>query len=322
MFDVITFGSGTMDVYVKSKKLALAGSDIRLRLGSKIEAEDILFYSGGGGTNAAATFANQGLKVAYCGQVGEDYFGDLIIRDLEVRKINNSFVLRTKEKATNASVFLNYPGKDRAILIYRGASDLLRKKDIPWAKLKSAKWFYLAPFSGKLAELTSRIIDFAKKNKIKIAFNPGYDQLNFPKSVLKEILSRVDILILNREEASNLAGIPYNKEREIFRKIDEMANGIVIMTKGGKGATVSDGKKLFFAKSLAESLGWKIVDVTGAGDAFGSGFISGFLKSKGNIEHSMQLAMANSAFNLLKWGAKEGLLKQGQKWPKIKVYAK
>jgi sugar/nucleoside kinase (ribokinase family) len=228
--------------------------------------------------------------------------------------IDTSLVKRTKKKSTNTSVFLVHPGKDRTILVYRGASDLLGKEDIPWAKIKSTKWFYLAPFSGTLAGLTEEIIDFARKNGIKVAFNPGYSQLNFPKDKLKRILGKVDVLILNKEEASKLSGVPYQKEREIFRKIDEYVPGIVIMTKGGGGAVVSDGKYLYQAPSLKIKGG----DATGAGDAFGSGFVSGLIKKK-NIEYAIQLAMANSGYSILKWGAKEGLLEKNQNWKKVKV---
>ena len=326
MYDIITFGSATQDIYLKSKKFLpvfgktfATGEGICLTLGSKVEVDALDFYSGGGGTNTAATFAKQGFKVAYCGLVGEDCFGNLIIGELKKLKITTNFIKKTQKKSTNLSVFLTYPGKDRTILVYRGASDDLEKKDIPWSEIKNTRWFYLAPFSGKAANLTKDLVIFAKKNKIKVAFNPGYGQLSFPKSLLKEILNNINVLILNREEASLLTKIPYQKEKEIFKKIDKMTNGIAIMTKGGEGLVVSDGKYLYSAGSLAKSKNWKIVDATGAGDSFGSGFVSGFIKSKGDIEYSIQLGMANATFNMMKWGAKDGLLKSGQKWPKTKV---
>ena len=321
MYDIITFGSATRDIYLKSKKFLslpgekfVTGEGICLALGSKTEVEDILFFSGGGGTNTAVTFKNQGFKVAYCGMVGNDFFGNLIIEELKKLKIEAGFVRKTKTKPTNLSVFLAYPGKDRTILVYRGASDLLSKKDIPWAEIKKSRWFYLAPFSGKLAGLTQELVDFAKKNKIKVAFNPGYNQLTLPKKILERILNKIDILILNREEASLLTKIPYRKEKEVFKKLDEMAKGIAIMTKGGEGVVVSDGQYLYRAKSL----GFNVIDATGAGDSFGSGFVAGLIE-KEDIIYAIQLAMANSSYNLTQWGAKEGLLKKNQKFKKVKV---
>ena len=136
-----------------------------------------------------------------------------------------------------------------------------------------------------------------------------------PHKELAEIISRVDVLILNQEEASILTRIDYNKEKDIFKKIDNLCPGIAIMTKGGEGVTVSDGNNLFSADGTKD----KIIDNTGAGDAFGSGFVAGFIKSRGDIEYSIQLAMANSVSCLKKWGAKGGLLEGSQNFKKVKV---
>ena len=62
----------------------------------------------------------------------------------------------------------------------------------------------------------------------------------------------------------------------------------------------------------------KIIDTTGAGDAFGSGFVCEFMKS-GDIEKSIQLGMANSVANLAQVGAKNGLLKKGQEFRRVPV---
>ncbi|MDO8663652.1 MAG: PfkB family carbohydrate kinase, partial [Candidatus Wildermuthbacteria bacterium] len=158
------------------------------------------------------------------------------------------------------------------------------------------------------------LVDFAKKNKIKVALNPGYNQLSLPIAVLERILSKIDVLILNRKEASQLTGIAFQNEKETFQKIDKMTEGIAIMTKGGEGVVVSDGEYLYRAMGL----GLKLVDGTGAGDSFGSGFVAGLMK-KDNIVYAIQLAMANSGRNITKWGAKEGLLEKGQKFEKVKV---
>jgi len=321
MYDIITFGSASQDIFVRSEKFSpvsgkffATGKGICLPLGSKIELEGAFLASGGGGTNTAATFVKQGFKVAYCGMVGEDIFGSAIIEELKKLKIDVAFIKKTKEKSTNIAVLLVCAGKDRTILVYRGASDVLKKKDIPWQTIKNTRWFYLAPFSGEMTGLTEELINFAKRHKIRVALNPGYNQLTLPQPILRRLLKDTDVLILNREEASLLTRVPYSKETEIFRKIDNLCPGIAIMTKGAEGVVVSDGKYLYRAKSM----GFKLVDATGAGDAFGSGFISGLIKEN-NIIYATQLAMANSGYSITKWGAKGGLLEKNQKWQKIKV---
>lgn len=323
-YDVITFGSASQDIFVKSKdflplsdEIFMTGKGICLTLGAKIPAEEVFLASGGGGTNTAATFVNQGLKVGYCGMLGDDVFGSLILKELKSLKIDIAFVKKTKERKTNLSIFFVYPGADRTTLVYRSASDFLQKKDIPWKKIKNTKWLYLAPFSGELAKMTLDIVNFAKENNIKVAFNPGYSQLSLAHEILKDILEKVDVLILNQEEASQLTKIPYQNEEEAFAKIDEMTKGISVMTKGADGVTVSDEKYLYSAKALPI----EVIEKTGAGDAFGSGFISGLIQKK-DIVPAIQFGVANSAACIAKWGAKEGLLKKGQSFTSVQVEQK
>ncbi|MDP3995820.1 MAG: carbohydrate kinase family protein, partial [bacterium] len=147
-----------------------------------------------------------------------------------------------------------------------------------------------------------------------VALNPGYNQLSLPRKVLERILAKVDILILNQEEASLLTKIPYLQEKKIFEKLDKLVHGICIMTKGSKGVVVSDGKYFYRAPAIKI----KLADSTGAGDSFNSGFLSGYLQT-GNISHAIQLGVANSASCLREFGAKQGLLRRGQRWPKVKV---
>ena len=321
MFDIVTFGSATRDILITPKKLTslkykktdLDKNQICFPLGSKIDVEDIKFLSGGGATNTAATFSLQGFKTAFCGSVGNDLSGKEIVEELKKFKINTNFVSKTSQKLTSHAIIILNDQKERTILVYRGASELLNKKQIPWRKLKT-KWIYLAPLSGFLCNSFEDIVDFAKKNKIKVAVNPGITQLSLQK--FSEIAKKIDILILNQEEASFLTKIPYDKEKEIFEELDKMCPGVTMMTKGAEGVLVSDGKHIYSAKPHFDRI---VVDTTGAGDSFASGFLTDFIKSKGDIEKAIQMGMANSEACLSKIGAKNGLLKKGQKFRRVEV---
>ena len=320
MYDIITFGSATRDIVVKPKNLTVlkynrehsSSDNICFPWGSKIDVEEIMFTSGGGGTNTAATFSRQGLKTAFYGSIGQDLSGQEVLNELKKFKIDTRFVSTIKEKATNRSVVILSGSKDRTILAYRGASEIIGKSGINWNKI-NAKWIYLAPLSGEMCSSFKDIVDFAKKNKIKIAVNPGIAQLGLKN--IDEILQKIDVLLLNREEASFLTKIPYDQEKEIFDKIDQICPGITVMTKGADGVVVSDGKYIYSAKSPAET---NIVDTTGAGDSFASGFVSELVRGK-DIESAMQLGMANSQGCLSKFGAKNGLLKKGQDYKKVEI---
>jgi ribokinase len=323
MYDIITFGSATQDINLKSKafkvtkddKDSVTGEGICLALGSKIDVEGIKFTTGGGGTNVAATFAKQGFKTAFCGVVGNDEAGKQVLDELKRLKVDTSLVLKTKEKATNYSVIVSSEGEDRTILAYRGASDLLDKNKIPWNKIKT-KWIYLAPLSGLLCEAFEDIVNFAFENKIKIAVNPGNSQLSLPVENLQRILKKIDVLILNQEEASFLTKISFREESEIFKKIDQMCPGVAIMTKGGDGVVVSDGKYIYSAVPNPER---KIVDTTGAGDSFAAGFLSDYIRYNGDIEKGIQLGLANSEANLREVGAKTGILSKNENFKRAQV---
>lgn len=318
MFDIITFGSATEDIVIKPKQLTnlkyckTSDEGVCFPFGSKVDVDQMMFNSGGGGTNTAATFALQGLKTAYCGMVGSDISGQEIIKELKNLKIDTRFVIKTDKKLTNHSIVILSNDQDRSILAYRGAAELLDNKTIPWKKLKT-KWIYLAPLSGLLCDNFEALVDFAFKNKIKVAANPGLAQLSLPR--FAKIAEKIDVLFLNQEEASFLTKIPLEQEREIFAKIDALCPGIAVMTKGADGVLVSDGKVVYSAKPNS---GRVVVDSTGAGDSFASGFLSEFMRTS-DIEKSIQLGMANSEGCLSEVGAKHGLLKKGQEFKKVEV---
>src|SRR3989344_5337875 len=320
MFDIITFGSATQDLILKPKNVTTlhyekspSQKEVCFPIGSKVDIEKMDFYSGGGGTNTAATFALQGFKTAFCGTIGLDVSGQEIINELKGLKINTSLVQKTDKKLTNHSIIILNNGKDRTILAYRGAAELMDA--IPFSKLK-AKWLYLAPLSGLLCDSFEQLVSFRSEEKLKLAVNPGIAQLSLPN--FTEIAKKIDVLVMNQEEASFLTKIPVEQEQEIFKKLDELCPGIAIMTKGSDGVVVSVGKTMY---SAVPPQNRNIVDTTGAGDAFGSGFVSEFMRS-GNIEKSVQLGMANAVGCISKVGAKHGLLKKGQEFEKVGVIVK
>jgi sugar/nucleoside kinase (ribokinase family) len=324
MFDIITFGSAARDIFLKARQFLISGfrfdyikKKILLPYGLKLNIEKIHFYSGGGGTNTAATFTGQGLKTAYCGVIGRDLEGQAVLEEIKEKGIRTDFIFKTDKKATNSSVIFSTP-KERTILVYKGASQTLSEKQIPWSKIKNTRWFYLAPLSGKLFRLFGKLVDFAKDNQIKIMVNPGSYQLKLSAKILEPVLQKIDILLLNQQEAQLLIKNSSLGGERLVKKIKEIFPGILIITNGENRAWIADGKFLYSALPLRT----KVVDKTGAGDAFGAGFLSGYIKNRGNIKTAIQLAVANSASCIRKWGAKEGILKKNQRFKKVKVTKK
>ncbi len=321
MYDIITFGSATLDVFVrpetfvvKKQKKFRTGRALCFPFPSKVDIEGLSYQTGGGGTNTAASFSFQGFKTLYVGALGDDFAGKKVKQELENLKIGTDFIINTPKAGTNLSVIFSEK-RDRTCFVWRGASEHLRWGDINNKEvLKKAKWFYLAPLSGRLAEIFAPLVEFAEENGIKVFANPGNSQIRMNPDRFASILEKVEILLLNEEEASLLTGVSYKKKKKIFKELDKLVPGLVIMTRGKKGALASDGKALWRAPALET----EVVEKTGAGDAFGSGFLSGFI-DKEEVEYALQMGIANSAFCIGKQGAKNGLLKKEDKWKKVKI---
>jgi ribokinase len=322
-YDIITFGSATQDVFMSSRELKVIDSKkfitkkgLCVPLGSKMFMDSIFFAMGGTGANTAVTFALQGFKTAHFGAIGKDVSGEVVRKELSENGVSLDLLKEIDKWPTAYSVILSLPEVGRSILKKEGACHHIKEKDIPFDNLR-AKWFYLGSLSSESYQIVEPIVNFAHQNKIKVAINPAGDtQLTKGLDQLRSFLNKVDILILNQEESSRLTNIDFKKEKEIFKKLDELVDGIALMTKGSEGVVVSDGKYLYSAGIPKSDL----VDRTGAGDAFGSGFVSGYIE-KQDIPYAVQLGTANATACLQKMGAARGLLKKGEwgPWEKVKV---
>ena len=323
-YDIVTIGSATRDVFMRAKDLMVikdarfkTGAAECMTLGSKVEISEIFYTIGGSAANTAMTFVRQGLKTACITKVGKDIRGDEITRVLLRARIDTRFIKKDSRHMSPYSVVLLTSTGERSILVYRGAGEYLQGKDIPQSAFQ-AKWLYITHLGGKSAEAFPWLIHKAKKHNVKIAINPGATQLRMPPNKLRPLLSLIDALILNREEASYLTKIPFQKPHLIFEKLNRWVGGLIVMTDGPNGLVVSNGKYRWHAGILHEQ---KRIDRTGAGDAFGSGFIAGLSQGK-DIPHAIQLGSANATSVLEYMGAQPGILYKHDsiyKWGRLKI---
>lgn len=310
MYDVITVGSNTIDVFVytdRSQSIFIKTKDseesfISYPVGSKLLINDLDFFTGGGGTNSAVSLSRLGLKVAYIGNIGNDENGLKILEELKKENVVFSgSICRDSRKKTGYSVILDSLEKRRTVLSYKGANDYLDFSEIDLEKVKT-KWFYISSMLGKSFATIEKIADFASKNNIKILFNPSSYLCEKGKEYLKNIMENTEILILNKEEASLLVG--HGQPLEKIISLKELGPEIVIITDEENPVYGMDNKNIYY-KVVPYDI--KVVETTGAGDCFSSSFLAGMLKT-GDIEFSLKLAIVNSRSVLQFKGAKEKLL--------------
>lgn len=330
MFDIITIGSITRDNFLEGDfqiakwPKAPSGQALILPFGEKLEIHKVYSTMGGNSANASVTFARQGLRTACFGKVGDDISGMEIFHKLQNEKVK-PLLSFSKEKPTAYSVLLLEKG-ERTILGYHGASDTLSMKDIPWNRLKSS-WWYLS-LAGESDKFLKPLLAFARKNRIKVAFNPSGHHIHHKRKEILDSLKDIAFLVLNKGEAADLMGMSFKDENKVFKALDRLVPGIVAVTDGPKGVTVSDGEYLYRAGIFAEK---KVVDRTGAGDAFGSGFVAGLMQAEKMkiknkekaISYAIRLASANATAGIEKIGATEGLLNKKQfseaRWKNLPV---
>ena len=282
-----------------SPRKFFSGQAIALPYGAKCEVSNLIMSSGGGGTNTAVGFSRLGLKTAVVARCGWDFAGKLIRKEMIKEGVDDSLLVQNENEDTDYSTILLSADGNSTVLVYRGETRL-EPTEIPWPKLK-AKWFYLASLEGNL-ELLSEIITFAKKQKIRVAINPGRREIE-KKGELLQLIKEVDILIINQEEAAKLANLT-NFELNLFKKTSLISQGGTVVTCGANGVMFFGQENKFLE---SEAFRVEMVDATGAGDAFGCGFVAGLVKWW-EVKDCLKLGAANGASQVTEIGAKKGLL--------------
>ncbi len=336
MYDIITIGSATRDVFMMSKALhphkakdAAAHIEACFPFGAKINVEEIFFSSGGGAGNNAVTFSRLGkLKTAAICRIGADSAGKDVLEGLIKDRVATGLVQTSKDphEHTAYSTILSPGGKvgERTILVYRGASGKI-EHNLPWPRLR-AKWFHVSSLGGDFV-LLKKILAHAKKIKAQVAFNPGGQEIKLlaqTKSLNLLISKSLAFLILNREEAATLTGASFKDVKALLRALSDFAP-TAVMTDGPKGAYAvigksqianrksSIGRRAIGAVRFAyyvPSVGHPSVSRTGAGDAFGSGFLVGWVKSRGDLGEALRVGSFNADSVVQHVGAKNGILKK------------
>ncbi|PKG23551.1 carbohydrate kinase family protein [Niallia nealsonii] len=259
-------------------------------------------FFGGSPSNIAMNVKNLGINSIVASAVGEDGLGDFLINHLQKAGIDTNCVQRvdystsivvvTKSKSTPIPIF--YRGADYRIAYTSKLEEALLQSKI----IHFSCW----PISMLPVRHTiEKVIEAANKNNILVCFDPNYHPMIWKKGengveYVKSIISKVDIIKPSEDDAERLFGkdTPENQ----LEKFLKLGAKLVIMTLGKDGAIVSNGEEIIRFHTLAT----EIVDTTGAGDAFWSGFYTAVVKGY-SIREALNLGFAVSAYKLKYTGA-------------------
>lgn len=314
---ILSIGAATQDVFLHNSRDIKTVQEnnhdlVTLEMGSKIDINKIDFATGGGATNAAVTFARAGLMTSFMGVIGSDPAGQQVLKELDTEFVDTSRVEISENYNTDYSTVILAPNGERTILTYRGASSRIFADNFK-LRPREFDWIYVFNLSGRFDTLDN-IFHEATKNGVKIMWNPGKKELVHPEMILN-LLNDVEALLLNKEEAQSLFG-DFEPEELVLRAKNLVK--IIIVTSGADGVWATDGDCIVRA-GMYEDVPRK--DTTGAGDAFGSGFLSQWSQGAG-IKQSILYASANSTSVIQHIGAKKGILRKGEELHSMPMYEK
>ena len=308
--ELLCVGDVTLDIFLHIEKESEfvkfdASSNLLSFLsGSKIMADKVSYLPGGNANNVAVGTKRLGINSEIIAETGSDEFSDILIHHLKNANVNISHLYQNPSASATFSVNLFYIN-EKIIFIHH----VIREHNLDLENL-NPKNIFLTSVGENWESLYQKTLSLKKTTNAKLFFNPGSHQLIKGAESFKDVLTLTDILFVNKEEAEKILFDKINNSQ-----INDLLNGIkktgvknVCITDGARGAYFLDEKDNFYSQDAISS---KIINKTGAGDAFTSGFLGAYLKSN-DIKTCLKWGSLNSKSVMEKVGAQTGLLQLEQ----------
>ncbi|MCX6956084.1 MAG: ribokinase [Verrucomicrobia bacterium] len=254
---------------------------------------------GGKGSNQAVAAARAGGATAFVGAVGDDGFGREAEAFLRAEGID-LHLARKKLPTGNAAILVNRRGENQ-IVIALGANAALAPRDVPADLVRGAR-VVVCQHETSLT-LNAHVFRTARRAGVTTVLNPAPMRADFDP----RILDYTDVLIPNETEFVTLVNRRGFTEKslralsphDLHRLCRAFELPTVIVTLGARGCFVSQHRGHLF---IPAHRGIKVVDTTGAGDAFVGGFAAGLARYDGNIATAARYGNATAALSVTKFG--------------------
>lgn len=320
-YDVVTVGDALIDLFLSIHDANIhchlneKECELCFKYGDKIPLDKYALRLGGTASNIAVGLSRCGFSVGIMAETGSDEFADTIINGLNKEKVDLTFLEKTNGARSSIGISIQFKN-ERTLFV----EHVERDHDFRFENLQT-KWIYLAGLGNKWKGVYQKTADYVKKGKCKLVFVPGSLQLDQKGEELFEMLKLTDILFVNKEEAEvivssvkRLAFSLDNKMKELLRAVQELGPKIVVITDGKNGSYVLDEKGKFYQYGIIPA---KVVQKTGAGDGYASGFFAAIIEGK-TIKEAMKWGTINSASVISDLGAQPGLLTKEEIKDRIK----
>jgi len=291
-FDVIGFGALNVDKLYKVNKIAGPEEEGFIKGFEEV--------CGGSAANTIVGLARLGCKVGFIGKVANDREGKMLIEDFRREGVNIKGIIKTKEGRSGTVMGFVDENGERALYVDPGVNDTISLKEIDREYACQAKFIHLTSFVGEKSFETQKKLVETLPEDVKVSMDPGELYARKGVKTLKPILEKSFVFMPNSRELGILTGIEDYVEGA--GKLLELGVKIVAVKLGGRGCYVTDGKESLHVEAFKV----KIVDTTGAGDAFCAGFLYGLLKNK-SLKECARLGNFVASRCIMKMGARAGL---------------
>ena len=309
---ILGIGNAIVDVFVKvddnflSKNKLVKGS---MKLIQRNEFEDLKstikiekIEAGGSVANTMAGIAYLNGNPSFIGKVSSDEFGEIYKKSLEKVNVNFSYIEKKESFSTGASIIFITPDSERTMCTYLGISSQLSKGDISENNIKDYELVFLEGYlwdKGTSEEMFKHVINLAKKNNVKIAMSLSdiFCVSRHKEDFFKLLQNDLNILIGNENEINQL--INKNNLLESIKELKKIKK-LIVITRGNVGSLAISNNEIINCESVRVP---KVVDLTGAGDLFASGFFKEYLDNS-DIKKCLQTGSELAAKIIKKIGAR------------------
>jgi len=301
MYDLITIGGISIDMYYRGDSLTQKDGRFSLAVGGKYLVDHFYAGLGGGAANVAIGVQSEGFKVAVMGKVGDNQFEGLIHNHLKEHNLTDSLIQKEENYMKISSILLS-PEGERTIINYETPHEHILRTDKDLECLENAKIVYMANLWRVPLDERKRILSHLHQKKIITAVNLGISDCRRPIEQLTSLLQHVDILIVNTHELAELTKQKFESihfQNDMRRMLPIVTSKILVATDGENGSYAYAEGKTYFEPAHSVN---KILDTTGAGDAFSAGFLAGYLE-KEDIQFAMHLGSKHAVKVIQKIGA-------------------
>jgi len=253
-------------------------------LGRELLGDSFRMVLGSSSAITAARLSCLGAAVDFVGLAGDDSIGGFVLGQLAYYGVGTDHVQIAPEGSTGVTISLTYPN-DRALLTYPGlmaafdGSALTPELLAHYAHLHVGS-FYLQPaLQPHLARIFRQAHDLGLTTSLDTGWDPAETWSNNP--FLAPALAETDLFLPNEAEANALAGSDPSA-------LAQQVRGTLVMKCGAKGARAWSKTGVVEAPAVPV----RVVDTTGAGDAFNAGFLYATLVERAGLPEALAFATA------------------------------